>query len=331
MKHNATIGVVAPSSGVPTDLHHLLHTAQHNMEKKGFQVQIGETAWTQNLAKSAPAEKRVQELEGMLTDPGIDLIIPPWGGELLIDILERIDFEKIEPKWILGYSDTSLLLLAITLKTGTATAHGTNLIDMRGESWDETTAKWINVLSTAQGEWIEQVSSTHYQKEWQFENPTPHIFHLDEPTIWKTTEKDLVKIEGRLLGGCIDVLHHLVGTPYGDVKKFRETHAQNEPLLWYFENCELITTSLRRSLMQMKLAGWFEGCAGILFGRSDANAPVQNYTIEVLYKELADELQIPIIYDIDCGHVPPQMTLINGAYAEVEYNNGKGKIRQHFR
>lgn len=36
------------------------------------------------------------------------------------------------------------------------------------------------------------------------------------------------------------------------------------------------------------------------------------------------ELQVPIIYDIDCGHVPPQITFINGAYAEVELCSGKG-------
>ena len=47
--------------------------------------------------------------------------------------------------------------------------------------------------------------------------------------------------------------------------------------------------------------------------------------------ELADELSVPVIYDIDCGHVPPQMTVINGAYAEIEVENGKGQIKQVFR
>lgn len=82
--------------------------------------------------------------------------------------------------------------------------------------------------------------------------------------------------------------------------------------------------------MQMKLAGWFDACSGILFGRSQANHPVQDYTVDDVYQELAGELQIPVIYDVDCGHVPPQMTFINGAFAEVETENGKGSIRQHF-
>lgn len=88
---------------------------------------------------------------------------------------------------------------------------------------------------------------------------------------------------------------------------------------------------LRRSLVQMKLAGWFENCSGIMFGRSPANTPVRNYIVEDVYKELSEELQIPIIYDIDCGHVPPQITFINGAYAEIESDHGEGTVLQYFR
>lgn len=68
-----------------------------------------------------------------------------------------------------------------------------------------------------------------------------------------------------------------------------------------------------------------------MFGRSSANDLVENYEVLDVYKDLEQELNIPIIYDIDCGHVTPQVTLINGAYAEVEVRNGKGKIKQWFK
>jgi muramoyltetrapeptide carboxypeptidase len=80
----------------------------------------------------------------------------------------------------------------------------------------------------------------------------------------------------------------------------------------------------------MKLAEWFDNCSGLMFGRSAANQPIENYTVEDIYKEISEELQIPIIYDIDCGHVPPQMTFINGAYAEIEVEDGKGSVKQYF-
>ncbi|MGB7998982.1 MAG: LD-carboxypeptidase, partial [Anaerobacillus sp.] len=210
-------------------------------------------------------------------------------------------------------------------------AHGTNLVDLRGEYSDETTGMWQRVLSTKKGESVRQHSSDKYQKEWQFDKPTPCVFDLTEQTEWKSITHKNTKIQGRLLGGCIDVVRHLIGTPFGNVKYFREQYIGHESIIWYFENCDMSTTDLRRTFVQMKLAGWFTNCSGIMFGRSSTNTTVGNYRIEDVYYELFEELQVPIIYDIDCGHVPPQITLINGSYAEVEVQNGKGTVLQHFR
>ncbi|MEI4801836.1 S66 peptidase family protein [Bacillus sp. NPDC077411] len=331
LQKGATIGVTAPSSGVNSALHNMFKQSCESMERKGYTVVCGETVWTQEKAKSSSANKRANEFMEMMQDENINIIIPPWGGELLIEILEEIDFEKINKKWVLGYSDTSVLLLAITLKIGIATAHGTNFVDVRGEYSDHTTAMWQSVLSTEVGDSITQYSSEKYQAKWQHNNPSPCVFHLTEDTNWKTISNGNVSITGRLLGGCIDVIRHLIGTPFGNVQEFRKKHCNNDPFIWYFENCELTTTDLRRSLVQMKLAGWFENCSGILFGRSAANHPVNEYTAEDVYTELANELQIPIIYDVDCGHRPPQITFINGAFAEVEVEGGKGVITQHFK
>ncbi|MCJ8012876.1 LD-carboxypeptidase [Paenibacillus sp. KQZ6P-2] len=331
LKEGAVIGTTAPSSGVEESMHDLIREASRRLENEGFQVIAGDTVWTQTKAKSAPAKVRAAEFNHMLRDDAIDLIVPPWGGELLIEILEHLDFDSMPEKWILGYSDISLLLLAITLKTGLATAHGTNLVDLRGEYSDETTAMWRTVLSTETGGSVLQRSSAKYQKEWNHAAPSPYVFHLTELTDWKTVSGGKVSLKGRLLGGCIDVIRHVIGTPFGDVRRFQQEQIGGEPILWYLENCELNMADLRRSMVQMKLAGWFDHCAGLMFGRSPANRPIEGYTAEDMYRELEEELQVPVIYDIDCGHVPPQITLINGAYAEAQVENGQGEIKQYFR
>ncbi|TKD69366.1 S66 family peptidase [Pseudalkalibacillus hwajinpoensis] len=330
LTQGATIGVTAPSSGAPVELHKVLTTARDRLESNSYEVLFGETSWTQDKAKSAPAKTRAHEFNKMMSDEQIQIIIPPWGGELLIETLEYIDFDSMKPKWVLGYSDVSLLLLAITLKTGIATAHGTNLVDLRGEYSDDTTAMWESVLSTEAGASIVQHSSEKFQKEWQFDKPTPCVFDLTEQTEWKSVSDENIKVQGRLLGGCIDVVRHLIGTPFGNVSNFSKHYINNESIVWYFENCDMSTTELRRTLVHMKLAGWFKNCSGILFGRSPANTPVGNYVIEDVYNDLFEEIQVPILYDIDCGHVPPQNTFINGCYAEVELTNGKGTVVQYF-
>ncbi|MBT2569564.1 S66 peptidase family protein [Planococcus sp. ISL-110] len=326
-----TIGITAPSSGVGKEQHNLLEQAIARQQQNGFQIKTGETAWTQELAKSAPAKKRADEFMEMMNNPEIDIIIPPWGGELLIETLEYLDFNGMQPKWVLGYSDLSLLLLAITLKTGIATAHGTNIVDLRGEKSDETTGQWLPVLKTEDGKTVTQSSSAHFQKEWNHSDPSPVVFHLTEPTRWKTVSGTDETFSGRLLGGCIDVIRHLIGTPYGEVQAFREQYIPGEQVVWYLENCEMSVTDLKRSLTGMKYAGWFEDCSGILFGRSAANEPVEGYTAERMYQDLAEDLGLPIAYDIDLGHVPPQITFVNGAYADIHVAGGKGTVTQEFK
>ena len=326
-----TIGVTAPSSGVAPDMHGVLKKSIERLEERGFKLTVGDTAWTQREAKSAPAEARAEELMNMLSDPAIDLVMPPWGGELLVEILEFLDFSKVDLKWIMGYSDISMLLLAVTLNTGYATAHGGNLVDLRGPESDDTTAKWLDVLQTKLGESITQVSSEKYQKEWDFENPTPVIFNLTEPTEWKTVSGEAEQFTGRLLGGCIDVIRHLIGTPYGDVNAFRERHIPDEPVVWYLENCEMNVADLKRSLTQMKYAGWFNHISGIVFGRSPANQEIGGYTVEKMYEDLSDELGVPIAYDIDLGHIPPQITFVNGAFTTIDVADGKGKVQIEFK
>lgn len=324
------VGVTAPSSGLHMEQHSLLEEAIYRLEQKGYEVVAGQTCWTEYKAKSAPANIRAKELNNLLQDDTIQFIFPPWGGELLIEILEHIEFDQIKPKWLLGYSDLSVLLLAITLKTGIATAHGTNLIDLRGPISDPTTAMWEKVLFTKAGEEVIQYPSEKYQERWQYDYPTEWIFHLTEPTKWKTISNTPMFIKGRLLGGCIDVIRHLIGTEYGDVQYFQKEIIQNEPLIWYLENCQLNVTDLRRSLVQMKLAGWFNNCSGILFGRSEANDTMYDYHVLDVYMELAEELAIPIAYDIDCGHMHPQLTFVNGAHAEVRVYNSGSIIKQQF-
>ncbi len=90
----ATIGVTAPSSGVGAELHDMFKLSCSRMEEKGFSVICGDTVWTQHKAKSSPAKKRADEFNEMMSNDQIDIIIPPWGGELLIEILEHIDFHN---------------------------------------------------------------------------------------------------------------------------------------------------------------------------------------------------------------------------------------------
>lgn len=327
LKKGDAIGVTATSSGVESELHHLLRQAASQFELRGYVVKLGETVWTDEKLTSAPIEIRVEEFMEMMSNDKISAIMPPWGGEFLSEILPLLDFKKLPPKWIVGYSDTSTLLLSMTLATGIATVHGTNFIDLRSDEWDSVTSKFLEVITSPTGGTIVQQSSEKYQSEWAyFAEPDPYVFKLNEETEWKTIGQGPARFEGRILSGCIDTIRHLVGTPFGDVRKFREQFIPDEKIVWALENYDMDAPDFYRSILQLHNAGWFDHTAGIIFGRTAAGIAQGGFSDIDAMERLAELTGVPIVYDADIGHVPPQMTFVNGAYAEIEVADGKAKM-----
>jgi muramoyltetrapeptide carboxypeptidase len=330
LKKGDTIAVTAPSSGVDEKLHHILYKAKENVEKLGYEVTFGSCLLEQRKCVSAPKEKRASELMSFLLNDEVKLIMPPWGGEFLMDILPLLDWDKLRnapPKWILGYSDTSTLSFAYTINTGYASAHGTNFFDLSFPKWDDVTVKWEEVLSADDSETVIQKSSTLFQSSWEntFNKPGTG-FDLDSKTEWKSLSGNKELFSGRLLGGCLDTIRHLVGTPYGNVPQFLNTYMKEDGVIWYLESCQMSAADIYRSLWQLKEAGWFQFIKGVMYGRPTGYSSSEDFTIEDAFQSIFDEYNIPVLYDVDIGHKPPQLTLINGAFATVEYEKGKGTV-----
>ena len=79
---------------------------------------------------------------------------------------------------------------------------------------------------------------------------------------------------------------------------------------------------------QMKQAGWFDNINGILIGRTGISKEVWDLDYETMLHNALDDLHVPVIYDVDIGHLPQQFAIINGSLATFTYSNGKGKLTQ---
>jgi muramoyltetrapeptide carboxypeptidase LdcA involved in peptidoglycan recycling len=282
---------------------------------------------------SAAAKERANEFNRFLNDPNVAAIIPPWGGELASELLELVDFaalRQMPPKWLLGYSDTSTLLMPLTLISNWATAHGPNLMDLGSCQPDRLTAATLNILEAERGAQVLQSSSERFQVKWtDFETQVDAPLNLTEETRWKRLDEmdEPLHAEGRLIGGCIDTIAWLAGTEFGDVPSFVQRN-RSEGTLLYLENVELGPTALVRALLSLKRHGWFQELSGLLIGRSDGPTPsaaTRLSYVEAL-KTVLGQATYPVLYDLDIGHRPPQMTLINGALAKVSYSRGAGSI-----
>ncbi len=335
------IAITSPSGGVHPKFHARLDLVLDHFRAKGFKIIEGECLRDEQKHVSAEKSKRAQELMRFLTDDSIDAICPPWGGEVLIEILPLLDFEKIsraKPKWVTSYSDISTLTFALTARIGWATAHTPNLMDLvspRPDSKDTLTQKFFEALATPEGGTTQQASSKVHQRSARidFEKDPTQDFEPDTPTEWKSlhdTPKEIFK--GRLIGGCLDTISCLTGTPSGSLTEFQKL-AAGEGVVFFFENCEGSPTAVVRMLENMKQAGWFDRAQGFLIGRScgpEAKSENELSYEEALQNTLA-EFKLPVIYDADIGHRPPQFSLFNGALTEVRYESGRGQVTQWLR
>lgn len=123
---------------------------------------------------------------------------------------------------------------------------------------------------------------------------------------------------GRLLGGCMDCLVNLLGTRYDKVREFTERYKE-DGIIWFLEACDLNLMGIRRAMWQMEHAGWFKYCKGFLIGRPRLGMGVEEFGIDS-YQAVCEMLypyHVPVLMDLDIGHMPPSMPLICGSMANV--------------
>lgn len=201
---NRAIGVTAPSSGVSEPAHlKRLDLIISQMKDRGIDVIEGKCLRRNVKHVSDTARARAADFESMWQREDVGAIVPPWGGELLIEILEHIDFEsfknKSNAKWVLGYSDTSTLLFALTMLTGIATAHGSNLIDLIANQVYDITDNYLRFLATPAGGQFEQSNFLKFQSKWpRFEDKVDTTFTLHGSIMLQT-------LKDRTLGAIIAV------------------------------------------------------------------------------------------------------------------------------
>lgn len=344
LRRGDRIAVTAPSDGVDPSLHPRLDLALGHLRESGFEVVEGKCLRKSKADVSGSIKDRIADLMGFIEDERIRAILPPWGGELAIQLLHHIDFDALSARanesgrwpWLLGYSDTSTLSFALTLRAGLATAHGPMLMELVPGQDDEVTAKWRDVLAMEPGATLMQGSSNKWQRTGDDWNDSPTVpFELDQSTRWRGMKNASTvpgaRFEGRLIGGCLDTLQHLVGTPFGDLAAYAARVARINPrerVVLFLETSGMSPVMFCRAMWQLRLAGWFDHVSGIVLGRHGAPDD-PDYTFEQVLRETTSGVDVPLIFDADIGHRPPQLTLVNGARAIVSLQaGGAGTVAQ---
>lgn len=333
LKVGSKIAVCSLSSGIKTKYHPRLDIVINGLKLRGYEVTEGEFLRQSKSGDDIAAKYHAQQLMQFLLDDEIDAIMPPFGGELAMEILPLLDFDAIseaKPKWLVGFSDVSTISCALTAKCGWATLHSANLMQLHPDEKNPYCLQIFETLTYEVGNKFEQAPSTHFQKEKPDYVQSPDaLFDYTEPTQWQCLnhlDKRTIEMSGRLFGGCLDTVGLLLDSPFLALHEFKK-HRAPEGLILYLENSELTPTTVARFLLSLKLAGIFDDINGIIIGRSEV---VKGYTQVFDYKHALEvalgDFLFPVIIDADIGHIPPNLNLINGAMCTITAGINEGKV-----
>lgn len=315
IKKNETIGICAPSAGVGRKLDLFLES---NKVLKSKSYKIKETkSVRKNNVRGGTAKQRAQELDQLVLDKKVKLILSAAGGDFMFEMMPYINFEHIieNPKWICGASDPTNLLFTLTTNYDIATLYGRNGAGFI-EDEDRPQKTFFKFIS---GDIVKQNSYKKYQT---FIETITDVKTYDHPVKW-ISKKD-VEINGRLIGGCIEVIAKLIGTKFDKTNEFIERY-KDDGIVWYFDIFNMSAYDFYMTLLQFKQADWFKYCKGVLIGRV-AFENIEDKKLD--YVKAADKVfkDIDHICEMDIGHTNPSFTLINGALVDVKYKDNEGSI-----
>ena len=352
---NGTIGFVAPSFGCATEPYKsAFDNAQRKWKEAGYRLQLGPNCYAQEgIGISSTPDKCGAELTEYYCSTENDVIISCGGGELMCEILDYVDFGKIkraDPKWYMGFSDNTNMTFLLTTLCDTAAIYGPCAAAFGMEPWHQSIQDAMDLLT---GKTLRFEGYDKWEKEWLKDEEHPLLpYNVTElsvikyvlpdgrtniESLKKQSDEDAsesggaqaasgnikhmgseqIEMSGRLLGGCMDCLVNLLGTRYDNVCDFNERY-KNDGILWFLESCDLNVMSIRRAMWQMEHAGWFEHCSGFVIGRplcyGQEMMGLDQY--QAVY-EIIRKYNVPVLMDVDIGHLSPMMPLINGSMAQV--------------
>ena len=354
LPENGTIGFVAPSFGCSIEPY---HTAFLNAQKKftglGHRLELGPNCYaSEGIGISNTPEACGAELTEYYCSDKNDILISCGGGELMCEILDKVDFDRIrvtKPKWYMGFSDNTNMTFLLATLCDTASIYGPCAAAFGMEPWHESLCDAYHLL---RGEKSSIEGYALWEKEGKKDEEHPlEPYNVTEekklmvclpekqknnvqykPLVQPAEElQEEITMQGRLLGGCMDCLVNLLGTEFDKVQEFTEKY-QDDGIIWFLESCDLNVMSIRRAVWQMKHAGWFSHVKGFLIGRPAVFG--QEMMGLDQYHAVTDLLagyQVPVIMDADIGHIPPMMPLVCGSYADISVSGNALKVNMQWK
>jgi len=269
IKPGDTIAVTALSRGMEQEVEKVRFlSGAAALEERGYKVIFTENVFTVNdrFGRSSDAKEKARQFNELIKDDKVRAVYSAAGGDFLAEMLPYVDLEEFRkhPKWVQGFSDNTSILYYLATKGGVSTAYGANFGDFGMRPWDRSVETGLAVL---EGTAREQKSFETFQNGFGIRETGLEGYSEDGRVEWKNViGGDKITMEGRLIGGCLDVLMNIAGTPYDGTLDFIEKY-KDDGIVWFLESFDLHFEQMMEGLWKMKELGWFRNVSGIIFGR----------------------------------------------------------------
>lgn len=269
VKAGSTIGVIAPASDVQVEA---LSKGVTELQHRGFRVVLSEAVTARHRYFAGSHEQRARDLMQMFQNPEVDAIFCARGGYGCIHLLQYLKAEEVRrfPKVFMGYSDVTVLLQFLEQQCQMVCFHGPMVA--REIGYGEPFYDAQNLLAC-------------------LGNTTPGL-QITSPRV-EVLKSGIGR--GPLTGGCLSLLTALVGTSY---------EIQTRDCILFIEDVNTKPYQVDRMLMQLKLAGKFEGVRGVIFGEmlDCRQGTEQDYQLQEIIVDNLREFEFPVIYGLPSGH-----------------------------
>ena len=294
LKKNDIIAIVCPAGYMPWEK---MQTCIETLQQWGFKVKPGKTAGHQFHYFSGTDEERLTDLQQMLDDKEVKAIFCGRGGYGLSRIIDKLDFTKFKrnPKWIIGYSDITILHAHVYNKFKIASLH----------------APMASAFNDggANNEFVQSLKKAITGRKANY-NCAPHSLNRNGIA------------ETELVGGNLSLVCHLIGSA-------SDISTKNKIL--FLEDVGEYIYNIDRMFMQLKRAGKLDLLAGLIIGgftdMKDTVIPFGQNVYDIIFDKVK-EYQYPICFDFPVSHTERNYALKVGVKHELKVSKGKVGLKE---
>ena len=294
------VAVAALSGGLDGSEAEQFRWGVEAIEEMGFKVRVSPLV---DLSRqwwwaAAPPQEVAEEFNRLLRDPEVRAIFALTGGRTTLTYLDLIDYAAVEadPKPVLGFSDISVLQLALHARTGLVSVQS-DLVTHGFGYWHEADEGHRAKLADI------------YLRVLTSDSPAGVLPARSQWECWRPG-----RAQGQLIGGLLNRLIRVQATPYA----LSPDRFDGAILFW--EEVRAATPAVWNDLHVLRLAGVLDRIAGMVVGPTSEVEIAEGGpdTLREIVLEVLGERDIPVLGNVDIGHDPPNVPLPLGVRAELD-------------